>query len=206
MGRSSSLIVGPQMHTDKQGLRSLGIAESFDPSVGEKSVLAGVIMRADRVIDGTGFELCTVGGTDSTEAVVNLHRRMHREDVNVLMLNGCIISWFNVIDLNRVYKELGIPLICVTYDPSEGIRHYFEKYFPGGWRERVTTYEANGPRSEAKIHTGFSIYLRCLGLEIDQAIKVLNRYILNGRVPEPLRVARLLARSVLRSVILGSTS
>jgi endonuclease V-like protein UPF0215 family len=39
----------------QKAIRALGISESFIKGVSKKSVLAGVIMRSDMVIDGFSF-------------------------------------------------------------------------------------------------------------------------------------------------------
>jgi hypothetical protein len=89
----------------KPGFRVLGIAESFNPERWDRSFLAGVVMRADMVVDGFAIGECTVGGMDSTDAVVEMYRGLGREDINLVMLGGCIISLFNIVDLPRVSEE-----------------------------------------------------------------------------------------------------
>jgi len=186
------------LHVDKRGLRALGIAESFQKDK-EKSILAGVVMRADLVVDGFGFAYTTVGGMDATQSIIQLYKSLNRQDINLLLLNGCVISWYNVVDLNKLHKSLNLPLICVTYEESEGLEKYFREYFPHDWEERVEVYHRNGERVPIQLSTGHKIFVRFLGMELDEAETILNRFTLHGSVPEPLRVARLLARAVLRS-------
>ncbi|HDD42867.1 MAG TPA: DUF99 family protein [Nitrososphaeria archaeon] len=181
----------------KKGVRVLGVAESFRKPVGEKAVLAGVVMRGDFVVDGVVFGECLVGGLDATDGIIEMYRSLRREDVMALMLNGCIISWFNVIDLHRLHSETRLPVISVTYEPSAGIREYFIKYFPEDWEQRVEIYERNGPRVEITNKNNLKLYVRAVGIGLDEAAKLLNRFTLFGRIPEPLRVAKLIARSLL---------
>ncbi|MEM0444450.1 MAG: DUF99 family protein [Nitrososphaerota archaeon] len=183
----------------KPGFRVLGIAESFRPALGDKSILAGVVMRADLLLDGFVIGRCTVGGMDATEEMVDMYRRLERTDINLLMLGGCIISLFNVVDLGRVASETCLPLICVTYNPSEGLSETIRSRFPGDWEERLKIYEANGPREEFTLKTGYTVHVRRVGISKRMAEVVLNKMTISGRVPEPLRVARLLARSLLKS-------
>ena len=183
----------------KKGFRALGIAECFRKGLGKRSILAGVVMRADGLVDGFSFSTATVGGLDATEAILRLYERLRRKDVNVMMLNGCVISWFNVVDLHEVSERTGRPLICVTYEPSPGLEPYFKQYFPGDWRERLAIYERNGPRKEVRLRTGHVVFIRAVGLDEEDALRVLDRFTLHGSIPEPLRLARLLARAALRS-------
>ncbi|MFX1486375.1 MAG: DUF99 family protein, partial [Promethearchaeota archaeon] len=107
------------VRVSKKGLRALGISESFQKEKSEKSVLAGVVTRADRIIDGFAATTITVGGFDATDGVIRIFDIIDRTDINVLMLNGVVIAWFNVIDLNLVHKRLDVPLIAVTYEESQ---------------------------------------------------------------------------------------
>ncbi|MDD3374042.1 MAG: DUF99 family protein, partial [Methanoculleus bourgensis] len=84
------------MHVAKPGLRVLGIAESY--SGREQSTLAGVVMRKDLLIDGVAFARVTVGGTDATDAIIRLFTGLGRQDVNLMMISGSVIAWYNIID------------------------------------------------------------------------------------------------------------
>jgi Uncharacterized conserved protein len=65
--------------------RTLGIAFSDDDRT---SRLAGAVVRADGTLDGLGFETCTVGGTDATDAAIALFDRLRREDVRHVAVAG----------------------------------------------------------------------------------------------------------------------
>ena len=179
-------------------IRALGVAESFKKG-GERSVLAGVVMRSDFAIDGVAFSFATVGGMDATDAILRLYGALGREDVNVLLISGSVISWFNVIDLNRLSAKTGLPLVCLTYEESEGIEGYFRKHFPDDWEERVRVHKSNGERVKVELATGHSVFIIPVGLDVGEAVRVLNVFTSHGKYPEPVRVARLLARAALRA-------
>ncbi len=189
-----------RLHVHKKGFRALGISESFVKGVSEESILAGVVMRADGAIDGFTFAKATVGGMDATEKILEMYRNLRRDDISVLLLNGCVISWYNVIDLHRVAEETSLPLICVTYNESEGLEKYFKELFPQDWERRVETYRRNKSRTSIKLSTGYTVYIRFIGMKIEEAKGVLNKFTSHGSIPEPLRVARLLARSIVKNL------
>jgi hypothetical protein len=192
-----------KLHVHKKGFRALGISESFVKGVSEESILAGVVMRADGAIDGFTFAKATVGGMDATDKVLEMCRSLRRDDINVLLLNGCVISWYNVIDLHRVAEETGLPLICVTYNESTGLEKYFKELFPQDWERRVEVYRRNKSRTAIELSTGYTVYIRFIGMEIEEAKGVLNKFTSHGSIPEPLRVARLLARSIIKNLSCG---
>jgi len=181
---------------NKPAVRVLGIAESFVRSV-PVSTLSGIVMRGDLRIDGVALAEITVGGMDATEGVLSIYRELNREDINILMLSGNVIGWFNIIDPERIHGETGLPVISVTYEESEGLERYIEEYFPGD-AERLRRYRALGERSALRLKTGYDLFVRAHGISLKEARSVLNRFTLEGRIPEPLRVARLIARAVMR--------
>ncbi len=187
-----------RLHADKKGLRALGIAESFKKGEGEKSVLAGVVMRGDLQIDGFGFATITVGGLDATEGVLRLYRGLERGDINLMLLNGCVISWYNIVDLEKVHKAIEIPVVCVTYEESPGLEKYFKEFEDA--EQRLEIYKRLGGREKIKLQTGYEVLVRAYGIDDAKELKrVLDRFTLQGAVPEPLKVAGLLARSALKS-------
>jgi endonuclease V-like protein UPF0215 family len=188
------------VHAHKKGIRALGVSESFTKGSSKRSVLAGVVMRSDMQIDGFTFSTAEVGGMDATDRILEMYRNLGREDVNILLLNGCVISWYNVINLNRLSEETMLPLICVTYEESEGLDKYFEELFPDDKEERICIYHNNGPRTVMKLHTGAQVYVRFLRMKEEEAKSILGKFTKHGAIPEPLRVARLLARSIMKSV------
>ncbi|MBS7287492.1 MAG: DUF99 family protein [Candidatus Freyarchaeota archaeon] len=181
----------------KRGVRVLGVAESFVKGA-ERSVISGVVMRGDLQIDGFSFATATVGGMDATRSILKLYENLNRKDVNVIMLNGCIISWFNIVDLDAIHDATSKPLIAVTYEESEGLEKYLKQYFVD-WEQRVEAYRRLGERQKVELHTGHQILVRYLGITARRARLLLNRFTLQGAIPEPLRVARILSRSILRS-------
>lgn len=183
------------MHLAKKGLRILGIAESFASR--DLSVLAGVVMRKDLRIDGAAFHEITVGGMDATEGVIALYRNMDRRDINLIMISGSVIAWYNILDPVRVSKETGKPVVSVTYEESEGLEEEISRHFPGD-AERLERYRRLGERKAFLLPNGHTIFLRCHGIPIQDAGRLCRDLILDGKIPEPLRVARLAARGTMQ--------
>jgi endonuclease V-like protein UPF0215 family len=183
------------MHIAKKGLRVLGIAESF--SGREYSTLCGLVMRKDRIIDGAVFERIAVGGMDATDAVLRMVGHLGRHDINCIMISGCVIAWFNIIDPDTILDGTGVPVIGVTYEASEGIEQDIAYHFPGD-NERLEAYRRLGTRTEIALHTGHHIYIRGWGIDDGEAARLCNDFTAVGKIPEPLRVARLMARAMMQ--------
>ena len=187
------------LHLNKPALRVLGIAESFVRS-NPISVLAGVVMRADLRVDGMAYARAAVGGDDATEAVLDIYRQLDRTDVNALLLSGLAISWFNIIDPREVWVRIQKPVICLTYEESPGLENHIREYFPQP-EEKLRRYASSGERTCVLLKTGFEVYVRTFGASTDETRILLNRFTRDGRVPEPVRVARMMARAGLRSIL-----
>jgi endonuclease V-like protein UPF0215 family len=67
---------------------------------------------------------------------------------------------------------------------------------------RMEIYKKLGERVPVELGTGHSVWVRSAGIEEERDVKaLLDRFTLQGAVPEPLKVARLFARSVYKSFL-----
>ena len=178
----------------KAGVRALGVAESFRE---ETSHLAGVVVRASRIVDGFVFDTCTVGGSDATRAVCAMVDRLDREDVRYLLLSGIAPAWFNLLDLRRIHDETDLPVLSVTFEASPGLESAIEEAFddPEAVADRLSTYRAQPERHPVVVNDE-TVYVRAVGLPDDEAADVVRAFTPEGGRPEPLRVARLAARGL----------
>jgi len=183
------------MQLQKSGIRVLGIAESC--SSRERSFLCGVVMRRDLHVDGFTFGTVTVGGDDATDEIIRMIRDLDRQDLNLIMLSGCVIAWYNIIDPAVIHKEVDLPVICVSYEESEGLDEHIKHHFPGD-EERVARYHNLGDRTEVHLPTGYSLYARGWGVTEKELTRACVLFTHHGKIPEPLRVARIAARSVMQ--------
>ncbi|QOJ78364.1 DUF99 family protein [Infirmifilum lucidum] len=183
------------MQFTKPAFRVLGMAECFNKKL-RKSILAAVSYRRDGIVDGVYLTWLTVGGLDATEKIVELVRNTGRQDINAVMLNGCIISWFNIVDIKTLYRELGIPVVCLSYEESSGLEKFLEKYFPGD-EGRLKMYSNLGERRLVYISSSRSyVYARYEGIGEEDLRELLNAVTKHGKVPEPLRIAQSIARAI----------
>jgi len=179
----------------KPGSRALGIAESFGCDR-DRSTLAGVVARASRVVDGFTLGSCTVGGTDATDAVVATYDRLDREDVQYLLVSGIALAWYNVVDLRAVHAAVDRPVLSVTFESSPGLVEPIREAFDGDAAERrLETYRDQPERYPVELDHG-TAYVRAVGVDPSEARDVVRAFTPEGGRPEPLRVARLLARAV----------
>ena len=189
-----SSIIARRVHSEKKGIRVLGIAESFKES-SKKSTLAGVVMRRDLIIDGMTFGSTTIEGDDATESVILMHRLLAREDINCILLDGLVISMYNIIDGEQVVEKTKLPVIAITFEDSKGLEDSIRHHFDDGQQHKLVQYQKLGRREQVTLNTGKNLFIRCWGLDQKRAVAILNSFTLQGSIPEPIRLAKLAARS-----------
>ena len=105
-----------------------------------------------------------------------------------------MIAFFNIIDPMQVHDRTGLPVICVTYEESAGLEGDILHHFPGD-TIRLGAYCRLGARTPHTLPDGPTIYLRSWGLDPADAGRLCTAFTCEGKIPEPLRVARLTARA-----------
>ena len=186
-------------------MRVLGVAESFEKDE-PRSIMAGVVMRGDLRIDGFGVCTPEIGGRDSTKELISLYNRLNRKDIRVWLLGGSVISWFNIIDIFALHETTQTPVICISYHPSNGIEKYLREYFPLDWEVRLEILERAGDRELIELGTGHELFLTTAGVGKKRARKLLDKITVDGRVPEPIRVARTIAAGLHRDLVGASNN
>lgn len=183
-----------RVHPEKKGIRVLGIAESSKRQ-SKRSALAGVVMRRDLVIDGMVFGNVTPTGDDSADAILKMFDSLNRQDITCIMIGGLVISMYNVVDAERIFEKTGLPLVAVTFEESGGLEKSFKHRFEN-WEEKLALYNKLVPREKVVLKTGKEVYIQCWGLSRRKAVMILNSFTLQGALPEPIRVAKIAAKSL----------
>ena len=185
------------LHLEKKGLRCLAIAESFRQN-SERSILSGLIMRRDFIIDGFVFGSTTLEGNDATDQILNMYENLHRSDINYVLLSGLVISMYNIIDIKKLHASLQMPIIGVTYNKSDGIEDAIKHHFGKHSESKIHEYAKLGKRERITLHTHHDLFVRYDGCTIHDVRQLLNKLTLHGSIPEPLRVSQLLANALLQ--------
>jgi len=187
-----------KFHSEKKGIRVLGIAESFRKT-STCSTLAGIVMRRDLIIDGIVFGNATIEGNDSTQNILSMYRSLKRNDINCIMLDGLIVSMYNIIDGEEIRENTNVPVIAITFKDSEGIEGAIQHHFSKDSKLKLEQYRKLGQRDKILLKTGKLVFVRYWGLSSKEAFTIVNCFTLQGSIPEPIRIAKLVARASMRS-------
>ncbi len=182
----------------KRQIRVLGIDDSPFRFGSGTALVVGVLVRAPDYIEGVMRTEVAVDGMDSTEKVVEMiSRSRYLDQAKVLMMDGIALAGFNLVDIDRVHEALGLPVLTVTRDrPDLGeMRSALVKHFDD-WKERYALLTRHQLK---EIPTGHKpLYASGIGLEWSEFEELVRLSTVRGAVPEPLRMAHLIASAMAR--------
>lgn len=179
----------------KREIHILGIDDMPFSFGDEKVDIVGVVMRGNSYIEGILKSTITVDGMDATPVLIKLiDRTKHRKQLKVAMVDGAALGGFNVVDGEKIYERTGLPLITVTKSKPdaqrmlEALKSHFEN-----WEKRWEIINRGEIRA---LELDYPLYIKCWGISFDDAKDVIKLSVVRGAVPEPLRVAHLVASGI----------
>ncbi len=173
----------------KEKARVLGISESFNIN-SQFSYMVGVVMRKDLVFEGLFVENPKIGGNDATEKIINGYYSLKRNDISCIMIDGCILSMYNIVDLYRIKEKLNMPVICIASKEGKNLR---ESFIKNNQRDKLEVYEKLGPQKKISV-AGYEYWVRFSGIEEFEAKHIIKSFVVSGRTPEPIKVSKIIAR------------
>jgi endonuclease V-like protein UPF0215 family len=114
------------------------------------------------------------------------------------MLDGLIISMYNIIGGEEITEKAGVPVIAITFKDSQGIEGTIQRHFPND-SVKLERYHKLGQRDQILLKTGKFVFVRYWGLNSKEVLAIVNFFTLQGSIPEPIRIAKLAARASMRS-------
>ncbi|MFO7677131.1 MAG: DUF99 family protein [Thermoplasmatota archaeon] len=188
----------------KKQIRLLGIDDSPFAFTDKSTTVIGAIMRGGQYLECVLKSEVLIDGKDATHVCIDMVTKTRfTQQLKAVLLDGASLGGFNVIDIERLYKETNIPIITVTrYKPDfNKIRKALEKKFYD-WKERLSILE-RGELSLIETVEKTSIYIKYTGISLNQAKEIINVSTIRGSIPEPIRVAHVIASGICRGESYG---
>jgi endonuclease V-like protein UPF0215 family len=132
-------------------------------------------------------------GADATRALTErIGGSRFAAHTRLVMFQGIALAGFNVIDIHALHEALGIPVLVVARRPPRlaAIRAALLDHVPGGARKWALVEKAGPMEATA------GVMVQRAGLTLPEATAAIEGLAVNGRIPEPLRVAHLVAGGV----------
>lgn len=160
--------------------------------------LIGTLCAGTR-LDGVLSGKVRRDGANATDAMLRMiEGGRFFEQARAVLLQGIAVAGFNVVDVHRLHARLGVPVVVVARRAPRltRIRSALANV-PGGAR-KWRLIEAAGPMEPVG-----SLFVQRAGIALPATAALLAKTTLHGNLPEPLRLAHLIAGGVTTGISRG---
>ena len=129
------------------------------------------------------------------------HTRYYQQ-LKAILLDGISLGGFNILDLEKIYSNTAIPIITLTRDKPNitKIEHALKTHFDD-WKSRLSLI-TQGTLTEIKTSHN-PIYIKHIGFTLKEAEDIIKLSTIRGVIPEPLRIAHIIASGISRGESYG---
>ncbi len=172
-------------------------------SFGDKTTsIIGTVCRGGSCLEGVLRQEIRIDGHDATDKIVKaVNGSPHKQQLRVIMLDGTTFGGFNIVDMDRMSEQTSLPVIAVVRDKPDfdSIRKALGKFKDSARRWRLV--EEAGPVKPLEVlnpKTGNikKIWFQNRGIESDTARRIIKVSSTRSFIPEPLRMAHLIAHGI----------
>ncbi len=177
----------------RRGLRVVGVDDGPVPAGrGCPVFVAAPVVRVDGQLDGLLTTRIRRDGWNATaqlESLLGSSRFLPQ--IHAVMLDGIALGGLNVVDLPRLSATLERPVLTVIRRAPDldRFRNAIERLPRAA--KRWALVERAGP-----VHSADPIYFQCAGIPPEEARTLVRATTLHGNLPEPIRLAHLIAGGV----------
>ncbi len=184
----------------KTEVRILGFDDSPFKREDKKVSVIGVIYRGGNYLDVVLKTDVQVDGLDATEKLVELiNSSRHKPQLKILMFDGITLGGFNVIDIADLNERTGLPVIVINRKlPNiDSVKDALEKNF-SDFEERWKMISNAGKIKVCELKDEKKIYYQVIGMADKEAEEVIRLSSTHSNIPEPLRIAHLIAGALVK--------
>ncbi len=173
----------------------LGIDDGpFSKGQREPVPIVGVMMEGADLVEAIAVTEFPVDGADATNFLAQWIEGLRlRPTLQGVVLGGITIAGLGVVDLSALAAAVGAPVLAVTLRSTANhrVRDALEA---AGLLERIETVERAQPSFEAEP----GLYVSHAGAARDIAEQLVRATQKKSKLPEPLRIAHLIAAAIAR--------
>ncbi|HIJ98225.1 TPA: DUF99 family protein [archaeon] len=179
--------------TIKRELRILGIDDGPFKRGDRNTILVGTVFRSGFWLDGILTTKIKVDGHDSTKKIIEMvNKSRHKAQLRVIMLDGLTFGGMNFADIQKINEKTELPVIVVNRKKPrfEMIKNALKHFKDAGKRWRLV--EKAGEMHQVNVGN-HNLFVQTAGIKLEDAQKILKLSCTRAKIPEPLRVAHLIA-------------
>ena len=153
--------------------------------------MVAVMMEGCDVVEGVAIDAFPVDGPDATGYLANWigGLRFH-PSLQGIVLGGITLAGLGVVDMRDLARRLAASVVVVTRREPVDVR-LIQALETAGLADRIPIVERS-PRA-TRVREG--LYVASAGVEPEVAARLVLATLGKARVPEPLRLAHLIARA-----------
>lgn len=176
----------------KKEIRVIGIDDSpFNKFKDKKILVVGVVMRGGSWIDGILSTKVAVDGDDSTKKIIEMiNKCKFKPQLQCIFLDGIAVGGFNVIDVKELSKKTKLPVIIIIRRKPD-IENIKKTLIKIKKQQKIRLIEKAGNVVQID-----NIFVQLTGIDLEQAKKILKIVCTRSLIPEPIRLAHLIASGV----------
>lgn len=176
----------------KKEIRVIGIDDSpFDKFKKGNVLVIGTIFRGGLMLDGILSTKVKIDGDDSTKKLIEIiNKTKFKPQLQCILLDGIALGGFNIVDIEELNRKTRIPVIVVIrkYPDFKKIKNVLIKI------KKIKKYNLIEKAGEVvKVN---NIYIQYKGIDLEDAKKILDLTCTRSYIPEPIRIAHLIASGV----------
>ncbi len=180
----------------RAGVRVLGIDDGpfAREHRGDVHVIGAVFRGGDRLEGVLSTRVRRDGRNATDRLVAMITGSRFAPQLHYVMLDGIALGGFNVVDLPGLSERIGLPVLVVTRNRPhpEAVREALLAHIPNG-AARWALIEGAGP----VVHVE-GLHCQMAGMTEAEAASLIRLTRRTGKLPEPIRVAHLIAAGIAR--------
>lgn len=173
-------------------MRIIGIDDSpFNKFKDRNTLVIGTIYRGGSYMDGLISTTIVIDGNNATRKIADMiNKSKFKSQLKLIMLDGIAVGGFNVIDIQELHNLTKIPVIVVMRDlpRTDRIFNTLEKL---GMNKKIDIIKKAG-----SIYPIDRLYVQVAGIGLYDAGELLKLTCVRSLVPEPIRMAHIIASGI----------
>lgn len=180
------------MHIKPQ-IRILAIDDS--PLIYDRVTIIGAFFRGGEQLDGVLCSEIAKDGLDATDIFIRMIKNSkYYGQIRIIMLDGVTYAGFNPVDIKRLFDETALPVIVFmrSCPDFEKIKLALENLPDAEKRWEIIQRAGRIYKMEQEN----PVFIQLCGIDKKSAVEIVRMTTTRSNIPEPLRVAHLIATGV----------
>ena len=178
----------------KEKGRILGLDDGpFSRASDKFAPFVGVLMRLDGRIEGIRLRKLPIDGDTAEDTIAEIVLSIGADNINLVMSEGVTFAGFDIVSPQEIFHRTGIPYISITKSTADmaSMEAALSKHGEEGKIARLAKLNPVKCKINDREFT-----LNYSGIAKEEAVKIIEKSTLVGNVPEPVRIAHMIAEGL----------